>query len=452
MKPGYGLQLIQSQRLSLTPELRQAITILQLNAADLLSLIQSEVQENPLLEMLDEWPEEPLPEQSEPAGDDERPLPEMYGPLALPGVKQGPRAGDYERYSETPVSLRSHLLSQLGLIPLSKKEYCACEHVIGSIDDNGYLLSTDSEMADLTGYPVELIAKAVGIVRSLEPVGVGARSLRECLDIQAHYRRISPLAHDIIEGHLEDLAAGRYRKIARKFGVEVDQVLWARDEVQSLDPKPGAQFSETKVVNVIPDVIAHAQDGEIKVTLNEPALPEVRWSSFYLRLLRSGDPETREYLKERQRRARALLSSIEGRRDTVLRVMTCVARHQEAFFKVGPLGLKPLTLRQVASELSMHESTVSRSVSQKYILTPHGTFPCKGFFSPRLRSGKEGASQGAAMERLREVIQAEDPKSPLSDSELAEALSAQGFEVARRTVAKYRACLGIAAASRRRRP
>jgi len=445
MKPGYSLQLLQSQRLSLTPELRQAIMVLQMNALELTEFLRAQAEDNPLLEVNeDSWDEslpepEILQEPSDPA------LDESYFP-------QEPRYSDArERLTETRISLRQHLMSQLGLMPLTEKEYDACEFVVGNIDDNGYLVASEEEIAISSGFPVSLISKVSEIVRTLDPSGVGARNLKECLLIQAKDRAESPLVLALIERHLEDLGAGRYKKIAKEENVPLKDVLAAREVVLSLDPKPGSRFSTQKPGYVVPDVYVEREGDRLLVRYNEKAVPRVRYNAYYMRLLESGDADTRAYLADRLRRAKALVGSIQERRATMLRVMNCLISHQKRFFTEGPLQVRPLTLREIASELSMHESTVSRSLSNKFIGTPFGTFPCKMLLSSRVQSNGEDISQHAVKKLVQEMVMAEDPRDPLSDQQIAENLSRLGLKVARRTVAKYRAMLGIQPSSRRRK-
>lgn len=455
MKPVYGLQLVQSQRLSLTPELRQAITVLQMNVLELTEFIKAEAEANPLLEVTDESRDEPLPEPSELTI-------EEYLASAGEGAyyarypKSNLSRGDYltpayERHVTSRPDLRNYLLSQLGLMRLTKREYEASEYVVGSIDNNGYLVASDEDIAEASGFSSGLIGRTVEIVRTLEPLGIGARSLRECLMIQAKARKVSPFALLVIERHLEDLGAGRYKKIAKEHGVPLREVLDARDVVLSLDPKPGSRFSPDNPVYVVPDVMVERDEDRVVVHYNDKAIPSIRWNTYYIQILKSGDLEARAYLQDRLQKARSVMNSIEQRRVTVLRVIECLVRRQDRFFKEGLAQLQPLTLREVASELSVHESTVSRSTSNKHISTPFGTFPCRVFFSPRVQAYGKDLSQHTVKMRIQEMTESEDPQNPLSDQDIADGLSQSGIKIARRTVAKYRATLGIQPSGRRRR-
>lgn len=449
MKPGYGLQLVQSQRLSLTPELRQAIMVLQMNALELTEFLRTQAEDNPLLEVQEESRDETLPDLSERADDEYYPQYQDLPYTASRPARDEGYSPAYERFIETRVSLRRHLLSQLGLIPLTQREYEAAEYVVGNIDDNGYLVLGEDEIALSSGLPVQLVSRVADIVRTLDPPGVGARSLKECLLIQAKAKALGPLALAVIERHLEDLGAGRYKKIANEERVRLKDVLSAREIVLSLDPKPGSQFSVDKPAYVVPDVLVERDGDQIRVRYNDKAVPSVRCNTYYIRLLESGDLDARSYLQDRLHRARSLMNSIEERRSTVLRVVSSMVAHQRRFFVEGHNQVCPLTMREIASELSIHESTVSRSVSNKYIGTPFGTFPCKMFFSPRVGSQEEDVSQYAVKKRIQELVLHEDPQKPLSDQDIAEVLSRSGVKIARRTVAKYRANLGIQPSNRR---
>ena len=452
MKLGYGLELVQTQRLALTPELRQAIMVLQMNALELCSFIRQQVEENPLLDLTDDPQEESLPEDPDPT--DEQILAYFCDSSDLGSeVSYQPRenpAPAYETFAEKGVDLKEHLLAQLGLLEITAAEYETGEFIVGNLDDNGYLCCSPAEIALATGRPIKQVEDVLGVIQSFDPAGVGGRDLRECLAIQARAAGHGPLVTGIIEGHLEDLAKGRYRKIAKDMRVSVENVMKARDVVLRLNPKPGARFSSEAVTYVYPEITIRDAGDCLTVSLNDSALPRMRWNSFYRRLLSAGEADARTYLLEQLRRARGLLRSIEQRKDTILRVMECVAARQALFFKEGPGLLEPLTMKDVAQELGMHESTVSRCVSNKYADTPFGVYPCKAFFSPRVRTDDKDVSQYIVKRIIQTLVQSEDPGSPLADQEISLELSRRGVHVARRTVSKYRTQLGIQPSSRRK--
>lgn len=451
MRPAYGLEISQVQKLALTPELRQAIMVLQMNAVELVQFVRSEVEENPLLEIVEEWQEEPLPE---PEPSEEELLAYFCDSTdpGMPPVRRGQSFPGPQALIEQPVSLREHLLSQLVLSPLSKEEWAIGEFIVGSIDSNGYLTCPVSEIAHVLGKPKSVVEKVLGMVQGLEPPGIGGRTLKECLAIQARVRGLNELARHLVDDHLEDLAGGRYKKIAGQEKVSLEQVLQARDHIIALDPKPGATFSGRGAAYVTPDVSIEKIGHEMVLLFNDSAIPVIGWNSFYRRLLGAGEDDARDYLMDRLKRARTLLYSIEQRRNTIMQVMTCIMRRQERFLRKGPGHLEPLTLREIAEDLGIHESTVSRSIAGKHVDTPFGTFPCRMFFSPRLAGETKDVSQHSVKRCIQQLIDDEDGRTPLSDQQISERLSERGVQVARRTVTKYRAQLGIPPSNRRRTP
>ncbi len=453
MKPGYGLELVQAQKLALTPEVRQAIMVLQMNALELAGFIRQQVEENPLLDLVRDPQEEALPETPDPK--DEEWLAYFcdssdLGP-DVPGQSREYKTPPYETFAEKGQDLKEHLLAQLGLLEISAEQYEAGEFIIGNLDDNGYLRCSPAEIALATGMPKLQVEDMLHAIQGFDPPGVGGRDLRECLAIQSRATGQGPLVNGIIESHLEDLARGRYRKIAKEMHVSVQEVMKARDVVLKLDPKPGSRFSSEAITYVYPEITIKSTGGDaVSVSLNDSALPRVRWNSFYRKMLSMGETDARTYLLEQLRKARALLRSIEQRRDTIQRVMECVASRQSRFFREGPGNIEPLTMKDVAQELGVHESTVSRCVSNKYVDTPFGVYPCKIFFSPKVHTDDKDVSQYIVKRIIRSLVQAEDPGSPLGDQEISEELSKRGIHVARRTVSKYRAQLGIQPSSRRK--
>jgi len=477
MKPGYSLELVQAQKLVLTPELRQAITILQMNTLELREYLRLETEKNPFLELLEGFEEGESETQ-----DTREDLDALEGPeptetmevrldqsteeewlayfcdssdLGIPAERRSSIRSEippfYQNIADKGIDLRDYLLSQLGLLDLSPAESQVGEFIIGNIDDNGYLRSNVFEIALGTGQPKRLVQKMIDIVQNLEPPGVGARDLRECLLIQASQRGMDGLVKDIIDRHLDDLASARYSKIAQEEKTSLKEVLKARDAILSLDPKPGAKFSSESVTYVIPDIIVKDTGADMVVILNDNALPRIRWNSFYTRLMVEGDENARNYLLAEFQKAKALFRNIERRKMTISRVMECILRRQKEFFKKGPRYLGPLSLKDVADEIGVHESTVSRAISNKHVDTPFGVFPCRMFFSPRVHSSAKDVSQYSVKKLLEDIIKNEDPKKPLSDGEVSKILSQKGLRVARRTVVKYRKELGIPSSNRRKK-
>jgi RNA polymerase sigma-54 factor len=454
MKLGYGLELVQTQKLVLTPELRQAIMVLQMNVHELSQFILEETEKNPLLEVVDERREEVSADLTE---DEEDWLAYFCDSSDLGlGQRTTMKASEditpvYQRLPERDVTIREHLTSQLGLLHLSPKELSIARFIIGSIDDNGYLGCSVSEIATSTFSTESQVESMLRTVQGFDPPGVGARNLRECLELQAMSRGFGHLPLKIISNYLDDLARARYSKIAAQEQMSLKDVLRARDSILKLDPKPGAVFSRGNVTFVVPDIIVKKLDGELLVILNDNALPSIRWNSYYRRLLLKGEQEAKTYLAGQARKAYFLLKTIEQRRMTISRVMESILRRQKRFFLEGPTHLEPMILNDIAAELGIHSSTVSRAISGKYVDTPFGVFSCRVFFSPGVESGGKEVSQYNIKRTIEELVNNEDPENPLTDNQIVELLTQEGISIARRTVAKYRSQLGIPPSNRRRR-
>lgn len=452
MKPGYGLELVQTQKLALTPELRQAIMVLQMGVQELAVFIREQAEENPLLDLVEEPQEEALPEPTDMT--DEEWLAYFCDSsdlgMGIP-VPPGPQAArPYDTLAEITVTLHEHLTSQLGLLDLSLKQREAGEFIIGNLDENGYLRCSAAEIALATGNSKAVVEEVLAVIQTFDPLGVGARDLRECLAIQARSCGEDGLVSGLIDSHLDDLAKGRYSKIAKDRRVTVDEVLSARDALLKMDPKPGASFTRDTVNYVCAEIRMKVDGDEVTVSFNESALPVLRWNSFYRSLLPACDQDAKQYLIHEMRKARVLLHNIQQRKDTIVKVMGRVVARQGQFFRLGPGHLRPLTMKEVATELGIHESTVSRCVSNKYVETPYGIYPCKAFFSPRASATSGTASQESVKKAIQDLVQSEDRANPLADQDICMELSKQGMAVARRTVSKYRVQLGIQPSGRRK--
>ncbi len=441
----------QTQRLVMTPELRQAITVLQKPVAELSELIAGELLENPCLEV----------EPREPSEDG---APSEVGRL-LDFLNRGESHGagappereedtSFEPFAPRMPTLAEHLHSQLGLLRLDRAQERIARFLIGCIDDHGYLAVSLGEAAAQLGATEEQVEAALKVIQSLDPPGVGARSLQECLLIQwATLDDPNPLVPELICHHLQDLAAGRIPRIAERLGVDCAAVQAAADAIRNLDPKPGRRFGGGDEARyVVPDVFIERVGQEYVVMVNEAPLPRLSVSTHYRRLLDAADGHTRRYVEERIQSALWLIRSIEQRRLTLLRVTEAIVRFQREFFDRGPRHLRPLTLREVAQAVGVHESTVSRATSGKWAQTPQGMFELKYFFSSGVETGHgEGVAAEAVKRMIADLIRQEDPARPLSDQALAEALAAQGLRIARRTVAKYREEMGLPNSGQRRR-
>jgi len=461
---GQFLSLEQRQKLVLSPQLRQALTLLQLPVGELVQMVQQELCENPLLEVR----EEPDWRAEQPEVEDPDWL-EFFGDCSDPGVtpRELTRLEGREADALANVSaglaggLEDYLLFQLHVSGAPAHLQVMAEYLVGCLDARGYLAFSVAEVAEALGCDPGLVEEALALVQSLDPPGVGARSLQECLLLQlrrpllaSEDEEIVDLARCLVRGHLEDLADGRLEHIALALGADLEKIKLAARVVRGLDPKPGLAFGGQRDVRYVqPDVVVERVGSDYVVLVNDWGVPRLGLSRYYRRLLQDGavDEATRQFLQERMRRAVWFLRSIEQRRCTLHRVAETVFRFQRDFLDRGWPGLRPLTLRQVAEGANCHESTVSRAVAGKYAQTPRGMFPLR-FFFPSALAGRSGEVANAAVKKLlQELIAGEDPAAPHSDGVLVALLRERGIDISRRTVAKYRAELGIASSSRRRR-
>ncbi|MFZ5815618.1 MAG: RNA polymerase factor sigma-54 [Bacillota bacterium] len=454
LRLGFGLQMQQTQRLIMTPELRQAIAVLQKPVAELGELIEGELLENPCLEA---EPKEDLAEEPEPALEARRLLEYLGsdGGDGGGGIHSGEEEGGFEAFTPTVPTLHEHLIAQLYLSGLPASDRRTAEFLIGSLDDHGYLTITLEEVAERLAVPVDRVEAVLRVVQSFDPAGVGARSLRECLLLQwATLDDGNPLVPQLIEHYLDDLAGGRIPRIAEALGVTCGEVQAAADLIRTLDPKPGRRFGRADETRyVIPDVIVERVGREYVVIVNDAPIPKLLVNNQYRRML-SGqvESEARKFVEEKIQSALWLIKAIEQRRLTLYRVTEAIVQFQRDFFDRGLRHLRPLTLREVAEVVGVHESTVSRATSGKYVQTPQGTFELKFFFS----SGVDGArGEGVAAESVKkfiaDLIAKEDPNEPLSDQALTDALSRMGLSISRRTVAKYREEMGVPNSGKRKR-
>jgi len=455
LRLGFGLQMQQTQRLIMTPELRQAIAVLQKPVGELGELIEGELLENPCLEV--EPKDDPI----------ETPVPPMEARKLLDylasddgngggggAVQSGEDDLTFEAYTATVPTLQDHLTTQLYLSGLKTKERQIAEFLIGSLDDNGYLKIELPEVSESFGVSVEQVESVLRVVQSFDPVGVGARSLRECLLLQwATIDDGNPLVPELIEKYLDDLAAGRIPRIADALGVTPAEVQEAADLVRTLDPKPGRRFGADETRYVIPDVVVERVGNEFVVIVNDAPIPKLLVSRQYRNMLdREADGEARKFVEEKIQSALWLIKAIEQRRLTLYRVTEAIVDFQRDFFQHGLRYLRPLTLREVAEVVGVHESTVSRATSGKYVQTPQGTFELKFFFSSGVDGGQgEGVAAESVKKLIADLIAKEDANDPLSDQSLTDQLSRQGLRISRRTVAKYREEMGVPNSGKRKR-
>ena len=472
---GPQIQLRQSQQLVMTPQLTQAIKLLTLSNLELESVISEEMAKNPLLEMGSGDDAEPVADATEEAaaasltdelipgggGEDDRPLDYDFDGQALETdsftdvpVSGGDGEGfDFDRIEATATSLAEHLLGQLH--GTSGQQALLAQIIVQQLDQNGYLCTSLADIASDSGAGAAEVETALKLVQDLDPPGVGARTLSECLALQAKAAdRYDPAMARLID-NLDLLAKGRMNDLKRICGVDDEDLADMVQELRAYDPKPGCQFSAPGAEEVTPDVFVRRTRAGHSVELNQATLPRVLVNRRYYQELKSSphDKASRAWLSECLQSANWLVKALDQRARTIVKVASEIVTQQEGFFRNGVSHLKPLTLRAVAETISMHESTVSRVTSNKYLACDRGLFELKYFFTSGIQSndGGDAASSEAVKSRIKALISAEDPVKILSDDQLVEMLKAEGFDIARRTVAKYREAIGLGSSVQRRR-
>ena len=472
MKLGYDLTIEQTQKLMMTPELIQAIQILQFNTQELDAFVQEEILQNPVLEF-DKRGEDRITDElskseqmdvreSEEADFDlrERLREAEYDDISYKQWEYSSRDSSenysYEQFVTKEETLEDALLLQLTFSSLKGEELKIGRYLVEAIDENGYLTVSTDEAAKVIGTTVEAVEHVLDIIQTFEPVGVGARNLKECLIIQLASRGLlDEMIETIIEHHLEELGENKLGKVAKIMNIPVSKVQLICDLIRTLEPKPGRSYaSDNSVKYVTPDVMVEKVDEEYQVVTNDYSIPKLMVSSYYTNLAKnSGDDlELNRYLTNKYNSAIWLIRSIEQRKNTIFNVVDAVVKHQKDFLDKGTQHLKTLTLKEVAEELGIHESTVSRAINGKYMQTPRGVFEIKYFFSSGVSNSEgKGISSNSIKSMIKEIIDSEDPKAPYSDQEMVKILSDKGIEISRRTVAKYREGLNILSSSKRRR-
>ncbi|NLY71934.1 MAG: RNA polymerase factor sigma-54 [Clostridiales bacterium] len=471
MKLGYELTIEQTQKLVMTPELIQAIQILQFNTQELDSFVPEQLLTNPILEKeekidTDDREEDILKESSAKIEELERDWAEYFKDTDLDDIsyKQHYQSSfdpdkeefTYEQFVSSEITLTDHLFNQLQYVELKPACKEVVKYLIEALDENGYLTSSVEEVAEVFGIGTDKVLEALEILQGFEPVGVGARNLKECLLIQmVNNGDDRPEVRQIIENHLEDIAQNRLSNIAKAVGITIKEVQEISDIIKKYEPKPGRQFGSS-IDNryIIPDVTVEKIDGEYIIIVNDSSAPRLNINRYYRKMLKEADKEssTSKFLTSKLNSALWLIKSIEQRRQTIYNVVDAVVRYQLDFFEKGPKHLKTLTLKQIADEVGIHESTVSRSINGKYMQTPRGLFEIKYFFTSGVTAS---CGSGIASESIKthiwEMVQKEDPKAPLSDQAIAKKLAEMGIDISRRTVAKYRDEMNLPSSSKRKR-
>lgn len=463
MKITHEIFIEQQQKLMITPELRQAIAILQMSALELQEHINRELAENPFLEEREEEIEEEREEKEDLHADEDKieDWLEYYHDRDIginAALKEKEEYRNFENYITRQPSLYEHLNFQLNLALKEAEDLEIGDYIIGNIDNNGYLTVSVEEIAASLNKDREEVERVLKVIQTFSPYGVGARDLAECLLLQLmHYGKESDLAREIIQHHLDDVARGRINKIAQKLGVSQREVQDICDLIRTLDPKPGLQYSNDEEIKyVVPDILVEKVEGEYVVIINDLNFPRLMINHVYEEILRRPENftvETKKYLEEKMGSALWLIKSIEQRRMTLYKVARCIVDVQKEFLEKGVAYLKPLTLKQVAEMINVHESTVSRATSNKYMQTPQGLFELKFFFSSGVQAGagEDKVSSTSIKHMLQDIINKEDTLNPLSDEAIARIFAEKGIKISRRTVAKYRQELGIPAAMARKR-
>lgn len=455
-----GLSMGMQQRLVMTPRLQQALKLLQMPTQELQQVLKQEILQNPLLEEIDDEIEENLEEEAEEEEKDEDEIDwDEYFENGF-GISQGyaeeeEREEFLERVPVAKQSFSDYLLSQLRLITDEQELLEIGEYIIGSLDDSGYLTCSLGEVAGTFGIAEEQVEKVLKIIQTFDPPGVGARDLKECLLIQLETKEmLDTLAARIVMDHFEEFKQKKYLDISKKLKISLKEIQEQAKLIGTLNPKPGLDIIADDPKYVIPDLIVERVGEKYVVFLNDRNVPRLRISQSYRNELQHNPnitSETKDFIQGRLKNAKWLIQTIEQRRRTMIKVMECIVEEQRDFFDRGAAHLRPLTLQAVASRISMHESTVSRVTTNKYVQTPRGVYELKYFFSSSLgtQSGEEVSAKSAKI-KIKEIITKEDPKKPLSDQKIADILKEDGLIIARRTVAKYREQLGILPARHRK--
>jgi RNA polymerase sigma-54 factor len=479
----HSLQLKLSQHLTLTPQLQQSIRLLQLSTVELNQELERYLAENPLLERADlAAPEEAAPpatntapaesgeqqrhdEAPQEARDEQPSFAEDHGFGDEHSPTGGSRRDDDERddftqFAAAEPTLQEHLLAQLALTGLTERDKRIAAMIVGHLDEDGYLKQDleelrESALAAMADLEIEDLQIAMRHVHNLEPTGVGARDVAECLELQLKslpdatpYR---DTAIELVTKHLDVLAARDFNRLKRLLGVSEDDLRDVRALILTLDPKPGRAFGQGDVRYVVPDVVVRKTGGRWGAALNRDAMPRLRVNKMYADILQASRENGGKHLAGQLQEARWLIKNVQQRFDTILRVTQAIVDRQKNFFDHGEVAMRPLVLREIAEAVGLHESTISRVTTQKYMLTPRGIFELKYFFGSHVSTDTGGACSATAIRALiKQLVAAEDGRKPLSDHRISDILAQQGIQVARRTVAKYREALHIQPANLRK--
>ncbi len=479
-----GFELKQSLKLSqqlvMTPQLQQAIKLLQLNRQELAELINQELVENPVLEETNEEEERArdgneaeAPKKEEentelPSKDDdfnwESFLEEAnQSSSTAPSMKEvNEELSSFENALTRTSTLEDHLRWQLSMMTLADEEKNFSELVTGNLSGDGYLLANLEDLAKESQMELEDAEEVLKIITHLDPLGVGSRDLKECLGVQAQYLEPrNELVEKIISNHLSDLEKKNYSAVSKALGISMDDVIATTKVILEFEPKPGRSFQANDTHYITPDIYVYKVANEFVIVLNEDGLPKLKISNYYKNILTNKDAQsgtkenklTKEYVQDKLRSAMWLIRSIHNRQKTIYKVTEAITKRQGGFFEKGVQKLKPMILKDVANDIGMHESTISRVTTNKYVHTPVGIFELKYFFNSSINAndGGESVASETVKEKIRILVTNEDQKHPLSDQKIVELLKKENVNIARRTVAKYRDMLGILSSGKRRK-
>ncbi|MCG6551561.1 MAG: RNA polymerase factor sigma-54 [Candidatus Magnetominusculus sp. LBB02] len=473
------LEVKLSQKLILTPQLQQAIKLLQMPQLELSQAINQELVENPFLEELSEETQDVSMEEANNDGEAPASNGDVEGDVQMSDTISTYAVDDYfdergsdgrdlgyfnsgfvekpgaETFLTTTTGLPEHLQWQLDMTNASEEIKEAAEMIIGNIDENGYLQATPEELVNILGMPEETVLRAISLVQRFDPMGVCARDIKECLLIQVKALGLKDtLVEKIIQNNLEDLEKNRLPAIAKQYNATIEEVHAAIAIIGGLEPKPGRKFSNVQVSYVVPDVYIEKIDDEYRIFLNDESIPRLRISSMYKELLtqkNTFDKTDKQYLIDKYKSAMWLLRSLDERNKTIYRVTESIMKYQMDFFEKGVEFLRPLNLRIISEEIGIHESNISRVTSNKFISCSHGMFPLKYFFSSSLSSDEGSVSSTSVKDLIKTIVDEEDSSNPLTDQKIVEICKSKNINIARRTLAKYREELKIPPHTKRKR-
>jgi len=469
-------QLKLTQQLIMTPQLQMAIKLLQLSRLELVEKIKQELEENPALEEAQETlSPETTPEKKEDESeaveqtqevtfeekmnediDWQNYIEEYNSPGRMAVERESREAPRFDSFISKKESLSDHLLWQFLMSSPDPEDEEIGSFIIGNLNRDGYLDVSLDEIAINCEVTLDEVRKVLTTLQTFTPVGVCARDLSECLMLQINHLGLGDniILTDIVQNHLNFLENKNYRAICKALKVRMDDVIAAVTVIKALEPKPGREFSQSDVQYITPDIYVYKTEDDFVIVLNDDGLPKLQVNSYYKKAMSRGEKisdETKEYLQDKMRSAHWLIRSIHQRQKTIYRVMESILKFQRPFFEKGIAHLKPMVLRDVAEDIEMHESTISRVTTNKYAYTPQGIYELKYFFNSSIkRVHGEAIASASVQEKIRKIIENEDPKKPYSDSKMAEMLKSQNIDIARRTVAKYREMLGVLSSNKRK--